>query len=91
MSNRKLLVTAVRVTTLLLAGLVATVTIFRFRGSEAVGPVPSLAATYANGVLHVTIPCRGAETGLGHLTVEVLDPEDDVLGRDNAEVALSVR
>ena len=81
MSKGKLLGTAVRFTILLLAGLVAAVTIFRLRASEAGGPAPSLAATYAHGVLQVTIPYRGAETGAGQLTVEVLDPEDDVLGR----------
>lgn len=81
MSKGKLLGTAVRFTILFLAGLVTTLTIFRLRASEAGGPVPSLVATYAHGVLHVTIPYRGAETGSGQLTVEVLDPEDDVVGR----------
>ena len=76
MSKGKLLGTAVRFAILLLAGLVTTLTIFRLRASEAGGPVPSLVATYAHGVLHVTIPYRGAETGSGQLTVEVLDPED---------------
>jgi uncharacterized protein YfaS (alpha-2-macroglobulin family) len=81
MSKGKLLGTAVRFAILLLAGLVAAVTIFRLRASEAGGSAPSLVATYAHGVLHVTIPYRGADTGSGQLTVEVLDPEDDVLGR----------
>src|SRR5271166_301162 len=40
------------------------------------------AATYTRGVLHVTIPCRALHAGAaGHLTVEVLNPEDQVLGR----------
>src|SRR5215467_8387797 len=81
MAQGKLLGTAVRFAILFLAGLVAIVTIFRLRVFEAGGPVPSLAATYAHGVLHVTIPYRGADTGSGQLTVEVLDPEDEVLGR----------
>ena len=89
MSKGKLLGTAVRFAILLLAGLVATLTIFRLRASEAGGPVPSLVATYSHGVLHVTIPYRGAETGSGQLTVEVLDPEDDVLGRAQRDLKVN--
>jgi hypothetical protein len=89
MSKGKLLGTAVRFAILLLAGLVAAVTIFRLRASEAGGPVSSLVATYAHGVLHVTIPYRGAETGSGRLTVEVLDPEDDVLGRAQRDLQVN--
>ncbi len=89
MSKGKLLGTAVRFAILLLAGLVAAVTIFRLRASEAGGPVSPLVATYAHGVLHVTIPYRGAETGSGRLTVEVLDPEDDVLGRAQRDLEVN--
>jgi hypothetical protein len=39
------------------------------------------AATYTNGALRVTIPFHGLHAGAGELTVEVLDPEDGVLGR----------
>jgi len=91
MSKGKLLGTAVRFAILLLAGLVATLAIFRLRASEAGGPVPSLVATYAHGVLHVMIPYRGAETGSGQLTVEVLDPEDDVLGRAQRDLKINGR
>src|SRR6476660_7347891 len=41
----------------------------------------TLAATYVHGILRCTIPYRAADTGDGELTVEVLDPEDQVLGR----------
>ena len=46
-------------------------------------------ATYSHGVLHVAIPYRAAHAGAGQLIVEVLDPEDQVLGRTqrNVEVA----
>ncbi|HJT86202.1 MAG TPA: MG2 domain-containing protein, partial [Bryobacteraceae bacterium] len=37
-------------------------------------------ATYNRGTLHVTVPYSGA-AGSGQLTVEVLDPEDHILGR----------
>ena len=41
------------------------------------GPV---AATYVHGVLHVSIPSSASRTGEGDLRVEVLDPEDRVVG-----------
>jgi hypothetical protein len=37
-------------------------------------------ATYAHGILHLTIPYHADRRGTGQLTVEVLDPEDHVLG-----------
>ena len=45
--------------------------------SKESGPV---AATYLHGVLHVSIPYNAPRTGEGDLTVEVLDPEDGVVG-----------
>ena len=89
MAKRKLQGTAVRFTILLLAGLVAVVTIFSLCTSEAGGPAPSLIATYAHGLLHVTIPYRGAETGAGQLTLELLDPEDRVLGRTERNIEVN--
>jgi uncharacterized protein YfaS (alpha-2-macroglobulin family) len=44
--------------------------------------------TYARGVLHVTIPYHALHSGDGKLTVEVLDPEDKVLGRAETQVAI---
>ena len=44
--------------------------------------------TYTRGVLHVTIPYRAVHSGDGKLTVEVLDPEDRVLGRAETQVAI---
>jgi uncharacterized protein YfaS (alpha-2-macroglobulin family) len=39
------------------------------------------AATYTHGNLAVTIPYHGASKGSGRLVAELLDPEDNVLGR----------
>ena len=39
------------------------------------------AATYTRGNLAVTIPYHGASKGSGRLVAELLDPEDNVLGR----------
>jgi uncharacterized protein YfaS (alpha-2-macroglobulin family) len=38
-------------------------------------------ATYSRGILHATIPYVLPRAGAGQLTVEVLDPEDQTLGR----------
>jgi uncharacterized protein YfaS (alpha-2-macroglobulin family) len=44
--------------------------------------------TYSRGVLHVSIPYHAAHAGDGRLTVEVLDPEDKVLGHAETQVAI---
>ncbi len=44
------------------------------------------AATYSHGTLHATIPDHAPHAGAGQLTVEVLDPDDKVLGRAQHDV-----
>src|SRR5256885_13804089 len=70
------------------AALVTTSLLFMpaFQGSPAGGE--SAAATWSHGVLHVTIPYHGLHTGTGQLTVEVLDPEDEILGRSERRVEI---
>src|SRR5260370_7237089 len=51
-------------------------------GKTAVG-------TYSRGVLHVSIPYHAGHAGDGKLTVEVLAPEDKVLGRAETQVAIA--
>ncbi len=46
----------------------------------------SVSATYSHGIFHVTIPYRAPHNGAGRLTVEILDPEDSVLGRSERRV-----
>src|SRR5260370_31367750 len=46
--------------------------------------------TYSRGVLHVSIPYHAVHAGDGKLTVEVLDPEDKVLGRAETQVAIGI-
>ena len=48
---------------------------------QASGGAPSSVATYSHGLLHLTISYHAARAGSGHLAMEVLDPEDNVLGR----------
>lgn len=65
--------------------LMATALVKTFAGAEKTGEW----ATYSHGVLRVVIPLRAAQAGAGRLTVEVLDPENRVIGHTErpAEVA----
>jgi hypothetical protein len=45
--------------------------------------------TYTRGLLNVTIPYHSPYSGDGKLTVEVLDPEDKVLGRAETQAAIT--
>jgi hypothetical protein len=56
---------------------------------QAAGGAPSAVATYLHGLLHLTIPYHGARAGIGELTIEVLDPEDKVLGRTARHVEVT--
>src|SRR5215470_13153191 len=47
------------------------------------------AATYSRGVMHVSIPYFAPRSGQGELTLEVLDPEDGVLGSTQRSVEVS--
>ncbi len=68
---------------LLLAATVATME--SFPPAQAASDEKA-AAIYTHGVLHVTIPYRVPHAGAGRLTVEVLNPEDQVLGRVEQQV-----
>src|ERR1035438_10576715 len=49
-------------------------------------PGETAVATYSSGTLRVTIPFHGLHAGAGQLTVDVLDPEDGVLGHAERRV-----
>jgi len=57
---------------------------------HASGGAPSTSATYSHGLLHLTISYHAARAGAGQLTMEVLDPEDNVLGRAERRVEVAV-
>ncbi len=61
---------------LLVVAVVVTVQQFQAASGEA-----AASATYSHGVLDLTIPYHAAHAGTGQLTVEVLDPEDHILGQ----------
>ncbi len=48
---------------------------------QASGGSLATVATYSHGLLHLTITYGAVRAGAGKLTLEVLDPEDNVLGR----------
>jgi len=46
-------------------------------------------ATYSHGILYVTIPFHAERSGAGRLTLEVLNPDDEVLGRHDRAVEIA--
>src|SRR5262249_9562192 len=52
-------------------------------------PEESVAATYSQGSLRVTVPYAALHNGPGKLTVEVLDPEEKVLARAERQVEIT--
>jgi uncharacterized protein YfaS (alpha-2-macroglobulin family) len=60
------------------AVIAAFIAVPQFQGT---GATPSTIITYSHGLLHLSIPYRASRAGAGQLTMEVLDPEDHVLGR----------
>jgi len=55
----------------------AIVTVHRFEASNG---EPAASATYGHGLVNVAIPYEADRSGAGQLTMEILDPEDQVLG-----------
>jgi hypothetical protein len=46
-------------------------------------------ATYSRGVLYVTIPYHALRAGMGRLNLEVLDPEDEIVGRSERRLDIA--
>jgi len=63
-----------------LLGIAAAVLLLSFQAPPA-QTSQSAAATYSRGILRVIIPYSAPRSGAGKLTVEVLDPEAQTLGR----------
>ncbi len=60
--------------------MLAIAVIITVQSFQAANGEPSPGATYAHGMLDLTIPYHAAQAGAGKLSVEVLDPEGHVLG-----------
>ena len=83
--------TQVRFTLLLLAVFLTIVGVVSLQPFQASSHAPSPVATYSQGLLRVTIPYDALHTGAGQFTVEVLNPEDQVLGRTEQRVEVTAR
>jgi uncharacterized protein YfaS (alpha-2-macroglobulin family) len=69
--------------------LVAFATFIVRQPFQALDAAASTVATYSHGVLRLTIPYQAARAGAGQLTMEVLEPEDKVLGRAERRVEVA--
>jgi uncharacterized protein YfaS (alpha-2-macroglobulin family) len=70
-----------------LGGIVCLTVLESFQGTAT--PVgESAAVTYSHGTVRVSIPYAAPHAGAGQLTVELLDPDDQVLGRAEQSVAV---
>jgi uncharacterized protein YfaS (alpha-2-macroglobulin family) len=55
----------------------------------ATGGALSTVATFSHGLLRLSIPYHAPRAGAGQLTMEILDPEDNVLGRAKRHVIVA--
>ena len=83
--------TQVRFTLLLLAVFLTIVGAVSLQPFQASSHAPSPVATYSQGRLRVTIPFDALHAGAGQFTVEVLNPEDQVLGRREQRAEVTAR
>src|SRR5258705_10281358 len=60
--------------------IVSVVIVQSFQPTQAANSTATV-ATYSHGTLRVTISYQAAHAGAGQLIVDVLDPEDGVVGR----------
>src|SRR5215469_14988984 len=56
---------------------------------ESAGAEPAVTATYSHNALHLTIPFLAATPGPGNLGIELLDPDDQVLGQTEKHLELA--
>jgi hypothetical protein len=74
---------------LLLPALFVISATFAVQEFQAANSEVGASATYTHGVLDVNIPYHAAHAGAGQLIVEVLDPEDQVVGRVEQSVEIA--
>jgi hypothetical protein len=67
----------------------ASVALLAYRSQAQPSKSASVLATYARGRVRVLIPYDAMRAGDGNLTVEVLDPEDRIVGRIDRRVYAS--
>src|SRR5258708_5804673 len=67
----------------------SAITVKSFQGNGAPGNSAAVTAPWVRGVLSTAIPYRAPRAGAGLLTVEILNPEDEVLARSERHVDVS--
>ncbi|MGB9455138.1 MAG: MG2 domain-containing protein [Bryobacteraceae bacterium] len=75
----------VTATLLVLASVAIIGTAYRVHAADSDTP----AAIYSQGTLHVEIPYTAPRAGAGILTIEVLNPEDGIVGRTERQVSVA--
>ena len=81
--------TQARFTLLLLAVFLTTAGVVSLQTFQTSSHAPSPVATYSQCRLRVTVPYYALHAGSGQFTVEVLNPEDEVLGRAEQRVEIT--
>jgi uncharacterized protein YfaS (alpha-2-macroglobulin family) len=74
---------------LLIPTLLAIAAIVAVQPFEAAGGDAGASATYSHAVLNLSLPYEAGHSGSGHLAVDVLDPEDQVLGHAERSVNIA--
>ena len=70
-------------------GIMLTAGLFTTASLHPIDSGAALSATYVRGVLRCTIPYHATQAGEGHLMLEVLDPEGNILGRTERHLGVS--
>ncbi len=73
----------------LVAAFIAAFALIAAQPSDVAANMESMSVTNSRGALHVTIPYHADHDGAGQLTLEVLDPEDQVVVRTQRHVEAS--
>src|ERR1700733_14750826 len=83
--------TQIRFTLLFLALFLAIVAVIALPPFQASSHTPTPVATYSQGLLRLSIPYEALHAGAGQFLVEVLNPEDQVLGRTERRDEITAR
>ena len=83
--------TAVRFTLLLVAAFLIMFGFVSEQRFQAASHISSAVATYSQGMLRLTVPYQALHAGTGEFIVEVLNPEDQPIGRAEQRIKITTR
>jgi len=63
--------------------------VFSVQGFHAAGGELAASATYTHGILDVTLPYHSPHAGSGKLMLEILNPEDETIGRTDRGIEVA--